>query len=464
MARTLDADYLVVGAGASGMAFTDALVGNDPTAQVVVVDRRDAPGGHWRDSYPFVRLHQASVFYGVASRELGDGSKQASGPEQGLHERATAPQICAYYDDVRARLEDTGRVTFLLGCDHLGGGEVRARTGESYAVRVRRAVVDATYLQPDIPATTLPSFAVGDRARMVPVGELPAVEDAPSQHVVVGSGKTATDAIVWLLGRGTDPGAICWVRPRDPWMLDRAVVQPDPAVILGMGAATMEAGAAAASLDDLFLRLEDAGVMLRIDQAVLPTMARCPTLGRWELDLLRTVEHVVRLGHVRRVDAGSIELERGSVGVAPDALVVHCSARGLPTPPLVPIWGPGTVTLQPIRAGFPCFGAALAGYVEATRPDDPDAKNRVCPSSPYGNSLAEWVRMQVLGSRAAAAFRVVPDVAAWANECLLNPARVPAARADDPAVGAMKERIGAASGPGLARMAELAGLAGLAGL
>ena len=66
MRHTLDTDYLVVGAGASGLAFTDALI-DHADVQVVVVDRRHGPGGHWLDAYPFVRLHQASVFYGVAS-------------------------------------------------------------------------------------------------------------------------------------------------------------------------------------------------------------------------------------------------------------------------------------------------------------------------------------------------------------------------------------------------------------
>ena len=60
------------------------------------------------------------------------------------------------------------------------------------------------------------------------------------------------------------------MRPRDPWMLNRAVVQPDPAVALGLAADTMAAAAEAESLDDLFLRLEAAGVMLRIDTGRRP--------------------------------------------------------------------------------------------------------------------------------------------------------------------------------------------------
>ena len=63
---------------------------------------------------------------------------------------------------------------------------------------------------------------------VVPVNELVSAGQAPAQYVIVGSGKTATDACVWLLDSGVEPDPICWVRPRDPWMLNRAVIQPDP--------------------------------------------------------------------------------------------------------------------------------------------------------------------------------------------------------------------------------------------
>ena len=55
----LDTDYLVVGAGAMGMAFADTVV-DHADVHVTLVDRRVGPGGHWLDAYPFVQLHQAS--------------------------------------------------------------------------------------------------------------------------------------------------------------------------------------------------------------------------------------------------------------------------------------------------------------------------------------------------------------------------------------------------------------------
>ncbi len=453
----LEADYLVVGAGAAGMAFTDALV-DQADVSVIMVDRRHGVGGHWLNAYPFVRLHQASSFYGVASTLLGDHRIQVDGPEAGLHERASAPEICAYYGRVlRERLLASGRVSFYPNCDYVGEGRfVSHVSGQGYQVRGRRRVVDARYLSPMIPATTPAPFGVADGVHAIAVNDLVNLGEAPSQYVIAGSGKTASDACIWLLDNGVDPDAIVWVRPRDPWMLDRAVVQPDPIVFLGTAADIMEAAAAARTPEHLFFLLEEAGLMVRFDPSVTPTMAKIPTLARWELDRLRTIERVVRLGHVRRVEPGRLVLTEGEVAIAASAVVVHCAASGLQYPPLVPIWGREAITLQPIRTTFPCFGAALAGRVEATLGDDAE-KNRLCPPAPFSNTPADWTRQQVLGARASS-FKSHPHIRDWVDTVSLNPARVPPELADSAAVTAAKERLSRQVGPGMAKMAEFAGM------
>lgn len=455
MTRTVEADYLVVGAGAMGMAFTDALI-DHADVRVALVDRRHSVGGHWLDAYPFVRLHQASAFYGVASTLLGGGNVQQHGPEAGLQERATVSEICAYYENVLTdRMLQSGKVEFFANCEYVADRQIVSRiSGQRFEVPQRCRVVDARYLAPDIPADTPPPFSVADGARVIPVGDLARVVEAPRQYVIVGSGKTATDACVWLLERGVDPDAICWVRPRDPWMLNRAVVQPDPAVFLGMAADIMQAAVAAASLEDLFLRLEDAGIMVRIDRTVTPTMAKTPTLAHWELERLRTIEQVVRLGHVRLVEPGRITFGDGSVAIAKDALVVHCAASGLKYPLRVPIWGQPAITLQPIRTGFPCFGAALAGYVEATRGDDAE-KNRLCPPTPYPDTQAEWANMNVLGTRAAMSFGAEPDIKAWSDTVALNPARISPEHGGSPELDDALARLQTHVQPGLSKLVEL---------
>jgi hypothetical protein len=455
--KVVEADYLVVGAGAAGMAFTDALIANADVS-VAVVDRRHDVGGHWLDAYSFVRLHQASLFYGVASTVLGGGTIQATGPEVGLHERATAPEICAYYARVmRTRLLESGKVAFYPNCDYVGDRQfVSGLSGQRYEVGAGCRVVDAHYLSPRIPAHTPAPFEVADGTRVVAVNELVRLAETPSMYVIVGSGKTATDACIWLMANGVDPNSICWVRPREPWMLNRAVIQPDPAVFIGMAADTFESAVQASSVDDMFLRLEAAGVMLRIDQSVIPTMAKTPTLATWELDMLRTIDNVVRLGRIAVVEPGRLVLDDGEVAVARDALVVHCAADGLRNRPLVPIWGSEAITLQPVRTGFPCFGAALAGYVEATRDDDVE-KNRVCPPSPYANSTSGWARMQVLGARASISFGAEADIRAFADRVALNPARVAPGTTVTADLAAARERFSTYVEPGLVRMAEFAG-------
>jgi hypothetical protein len=453
MTRTLDVDHLVVGAGAMGMAFTDALVDHSD-ARVAIVDRRHGAGGHWLEDYPFVRLHQASTFYGVASTVLG-GRIQDHGPEAGLHVRASQPEIVDYYARAVERLRATGRVEVLTGCEVVGRTVVSRISGETWEVPASCRLVDAHYLSPSIPAESSAPFSVADDARAVTVNDVVRLEEAPSQYVVVGSGKTATDACVWLLGQGVDPDAICWVRPRDPWMLNRALIQPDPAIYLGVPATTFEEAAASSSLDELFLRLEDAGVMLRIDRSVRPTMAKAPTLGGWELELLRSIEDVVRHGHLRNVERGRLDFEDGSsVRVADDAVVVHCAADGLKNPPLVPVWRQDVITVQPVRAGFPCFGAAVTGYVEATRRDD-DEKNRLCPPSRFGNSLQQWADMNVRGTRASMALGAEPDIADWANGVAINPARIPPDQAASDELDRVRERLAAGTAPGLEALARL---------
>jgi hypothetical protein len=240
-------------------------------------------------------------------------------------------------------------------------------------------------------------------------------------------------------------------------MLNRAAVQPDPVVFLGTAAAIMEAAAAASTADDVFFRLEDAGVMLRLDRSVTPTMAKVPTLALWELERLRTIERVVRLGHLRHVRPGRLVLAEGEAAIAGDAVVVHCAAPGLHYPPLVRIWGREAITLQPIGITFACYGAALAGYVEATLEDDAE-KNRLCPPAPFSNTPVDWARQQVLGSRASS-ITAYPAIRDWADGVSLNPGRIPPELVGSAAVAAAQHRLAQHVAPGMARLAQLAEMA-----
>ena len=118
----IEVDYLVVGAGAMGMAFSDSLF-NETDATFAIVDRYGKPGGHWTRSYPHVRLHQPSAFYGVNSRPLGSDRKDTTGGNAGLYELASGAEVIAYFDQVmNHQFLPTGRVHYFPMCEYAEGG------------------------------------------------------------------------------------------------------------------------------------------------------------------------------------------------------------------------------------------------------------------------------------------------------------------------------------------------------
>ncbi|HEX2212887.1 MAG TPA: NAD(P)-binding protein, partial [Mycobacterium sp.] len=319
--NTIDADYLVIGAGAMGLAFTDTLV-SETDATVVVVDRNDRPGGHWTTAYPFVRLHQPSAYYGVNSRGLGSDTIDTHGLNAGYYELASGAEVCAYFDTVmRQHLLPTGQVTYLPMSEYLGDGRIRALGGEEITVTARRVVT--SHVEIIVPSMRKPSYTVAPGVDCVPPNDLPWIREAKDRYVIVGAGKTAMDACLWLLRHGIEPSRLTWIKPRESWILDRAAIQPGrkfAGAVLTDFANQIAAVSEASSLPDLFERLEAKGCLMRIDQNVEPTMYRCAILSQAELAELRRIENVVRLGHVLSLEPGRMTLEGGALDVDGTAL------------------------------------------------------------------------------------------------------------------------------------------------
>jgi hypothetical protein len=449
----LDTDYLVVGAGASGLAFVDTLLALSD-ARVILVDRQERPGGHWLHAYPFVRLHQPAANYGVASRRLGEDRIDTSGPNAGYYERSTAAEICDYFDSVLDELVTSGRVTFLAATDYVGsdpdGHHVRSvLTGAETSIRAR-TFVDATYVESsDIPSRHTPAFAVDDDVRLIPPNDLVDLGESPAGFTVLGSGKTAMDTCAWLLDNGVDPGRVRWVRPRDCWMFDRGVMQPLELVASYMRMQAHWVAAAAAATDGVEFAnlLADDGVLVRIDPDVEPTMFRGAIISPREIELFRSVDDVVRMGKVRRLATDRIDLEGGAVSARPDEIYIDCTAYGISSRTPRPVFEPGRITLAYVTIGITPYGAATIAAVEAIR-DDEAEKNRLCPPMSWSGRTADILDIAHNGMQGIMARGMDPDLAAWNEACRLNPAAGAMAKADDPEITAafttMATHIGAA--------------------
>jgi hypothetical protein len=420
MGRTIKADYLVVGAGAMGLAFTDTLV-SETDATVVVVDRNDQPGGHWTTAYPFVRLHQPSAYYGVNSRGLGSDTIDHGGLNAGYYELASGAEVCAYFDAVmQQQLLPTGRVTYLPMSEYLGDGRVRTLGGDEVAVDTRRVVT--SHVKITVPSMRRPSYAVAEGVECVPLNDLPRIRDTRDRYVIVGAGKTAMDACLWLLRHGIAPTRLTWIKPRDSWILDRAAIQPGSQFakqVLRDFANQLAAVVEAESLPDLFDRLEAKGCLLRIDTSVDPTMYRCAILSQAELTELRRIEDVVRMGHLRSVEPGRITLEVGTRDVEGSALYIDCSADGLAHREPTPVFSGDHIALQTLRTCQPAFSAAVIAHVEASFSND-DTRNSFCGPVPYPREPADWLRTMLAFNKNQLKWFSDPEMMAWVDAARLN--------------------------------------------
>ena len=391
-----ETDYLIVGAGAVGLAFADTLLDEDPGCHITIVDKHAKPGGHWNDAYSFVALHQPSATYGVNSMELCPDCVDQTGHNAGMYPLAKHAEILAYYSRLMTeRMIPSGRVTYLPLTKYRSsdGGTYTARgilSGEDHSITVRRKLVDATWFQTSVPSTHTPTFDIAAGTRFAAPGKLPELwmqaDDLPDHYVVLGGGKTAMDTAVWLLEAGVAPDKIDWVRPRDSWMFNRKLLQPAQHHIEGLiqfQTDLVECAATSESGDEMFEKLGERGTMLRIDPDVTPKMFHFAVISEAEINLLRQITKVHRGKRVTALEPGVIHFGEERVAVPANTLFIDCTATAVPfeaRDKKRPFFNEDTITLQLAQVPFVPYSAALAAFLEVNFDNDMERNNLVPPA------------------------------------------------------------------------------------
>jgi hypothetical protein len=437
-------DYLIIGAGATGLAFADTLLHHaDRSTSVLMIDNHSRPGGQWLDSYDFVRLHQPSNMYGVESMKLEPSGEDTSATknsdnnemntEEEAH-RATRSEIVEYYDKVTkmleekydfhfvgdtefelSQLDDQDKLKVVEECatttDDDQHQHLRYRLSGGRSIMARK-VVDARYLQPDLPIHVPPKFKYDPKViNVVPVNTLATtVADSRDQqqtqtkhYVIIGAGKTGMDAVVYLLQHeDVNPDDILWIVPNEAWITARENIGScleflhECTELQKKNNMANNGRRSNIESEDFFqrgfLEWEKKGKIYRFDKDILPTKFKDATLSLNELALIKNVKRVVRNGRVESIDdSGTIHFAGGTKMLLPwpsssttDTTFVHCSAgafnysKQTKKPP--PVFSPHRISLQDVYGtpGF-CFVGSIIAKLESLGTKFTDAeKNAMC--------------------------------------------------------------------------------------
>lgn len=449
-------DYLIVGAGAVGLAFADSLIDEDPDCHITFVDKHAKPGGHWNDAYGFVALHQPSAFYGVNSMAFVSEAIDTHGANAGLHALASGTEVLAYFEKVmNLRLLPSGRVAYhrlaeFKGRDEYGTATIKGvLSDEETRIHVRRKLVDATFYQTSVPSTHKRAFAVDADARLCIPGDLPDLwkrpAEIPEAFVILGGGKTAMDVGVWLIEAGVSPDRIHWLRPRDSWLNNRKYVQPGEdflAATVESQKAHLEAFRTSQSGDEVFEQLEKGGYMLRIDPDVRPEMYHYAVISEGEIAMLRRIRQVIRKARVTHVAHGALHFGEAVHPVPEGALHIDCTARAVPFAAAEnagPQFRGDTIVLQPVLAPLVTFSAALTAFLEAHWDDDA-TRNQLARPADLTDTPATFPYAFMMNLMNRGTWMQTPEIAAWLAKSRLDPTGPTVARmsaAGDPRLAAL---------------------------
>jgi hypothetical protein len=284
------------------------------------------------------------------------------------------------------------------------------------------------------------------------LNELGKHANSTAHFVIIGAGKTGIDACLWLLLNAVDPDRITWVMPRDSWLLDRASIQPGD---LGGDAISLftdqlRMAAESDSVEDLFDRVEQAGSLLRFDDQVTPSMYRCATVTKPELEQLQRIKRIIRQGRVKSLAPGQMVLDDGVVELAPETLFVDCSADGLERRPVKPVFDGKQLTLQAVRTCQQVFSAAFIAHCDLAFSDEAE-KNKICNPVPHPDNHIDFLRTTLANTINGMVWSQYPDLKAWLVDSRLDGASARGAANPDPEAVANLAAIGGAAAEKLIR-------------
>jgi hypothetical protein len=134
--------------------------------------------------------------------------------------------------------------------------------------------------------------------------------------------------------------------------------------------------------------MEKQGLSMRLNNDISPEVYKCASVTKGEMEQLRTVEGVVRLGRVLEITSTEIVLERGSISTDSSIVHVDCTANGVVARPRVPVFQGNKITLQSLWLCQQVMSSSLIARLECQYADDA-AKNNLAIPCPHPNNTTD---------------------------------------------------------------------------
>ena len=138
-----------------------------------------------------------------------------------------------------------------------------------------------------------------------------------------------------------------------------------------------------------------------------------------ELEQLRRMQDIVRLGRVSSITEDTIYLDEGQIPTDLNTLHIDCSADGLERRAPEAVFADNKITLQSVRTCQQVFSAAFIGHVEASY-SDVAIKNELCTPVPHPDTDVDFLRTSLANSLNAARWAKEPELTRWLANARLD--------------------------------------------
>jgi len=244
--------------------------------------------------------------------------------------------------------------------------------------------VNATLTSGNIPVNTPPNYEVAEGVKLIPVNGLAKMRESWERYMVVGAGKTALDAILFMLERGVEPDRICWIISNDCWYFCREAFMKDQGSHFMKELFDSVLEESMTSPDQCLLDLEQRGLLMRLDKAITPTRYRAATLSIGEMGELVRVRKLVRMGRISRIEKDKVIFQSNQeIPTNNQTLHIDCSAAGIKMEEGKKIFDGSTINIHWFLLPPPGYNTAVIAALELLHPEDEEKKNEICrPTNP----------------------------------------------------------------------------------